>query len=261
MSFWFWHGLRRGVQSTRYPYAPEAAAGVSPGRPVDTQFGSTADAEAAASVCPVGAITAEDRLTSVDERTCIHCQRCRFELSMPMDWRPGYEWAELPPGVGQNSPLPRWFSKSLHIMIVDAGDCGACLHEVKQLNNPLYNMHRLGFFTTATPRMADLLLVVGPVSENMREPLIKTYEAMADTKRVMAVGSCAINGGVFGRTFMSAGGVGSVLPVDLEVPGNPPPPLSILHALLVAAGRKPLAIPEPVKAAHTSEHDDRRASL
>jgi Ni,Fe-hydrogenase III small subunit len=126
----------------------------------------------------------------------------------------------------------------MHIMVVDAGDCGACLHEVKQLNNPLYNMHRLGFFFTATPRTADLLLIVGPVSENMRGPLLKTWEAMPTTRRVMAVGSCAITGGVFGRSFMSAGGAGSVLPVDFEVPGNPPPPLAILHGLLVATGRK-----------------------
>ena len=134
--------------------------------------------------------------------------------------------------------LPSAFSKSMHVMVVDAGDCGACLHEVKQLNNPLYNMHRLGFFFTATPRTADLLLIVGPVSENMRGPLLKTWEAMPTTRRVMAVGSCAITGGVFGRSFMCAGGVGSVLPVDFEVPGNPPPPLAILHGLLVATGRK-----------------------
>ena len=100
----------------------------------------------------------------------------------------------------------------------------------------------LAIFFTATPRTADLLLVVGPVSENMREPLLKTYAAMPDTKRVMAVGTCAITGGVFGRSFMSAGGVGSVLPVDLEVPGNPPPPLAILHGLLVASGRKDLVM-------------------
>jgi Ni,Fe-hydrogenase III small subunit len=91
-----------------------------------------------------------------------------------------------------------------------------------------------------------LLLVVGPVSENMREPLLKTYEAMPDSKRVMAVGTCAINGGVFGRSFMCAGGVGSVLPVDLEVPGNPPPPLAVLHGLLVASGRKTVTMGEPV---------------
>ena len=265
MSFWFWHGLRRGVQSTRYPAAPERAPGVSPGRPVSTQFQSAADAGTAAGICPVGAIIADESWAFVDERTCIHCQRCQFELSRPMNWLRDYEWAGVPPNRAQLSPFPTSFAKSLHIMVVDAGDCGACLHEVKQLNNPLYNMHRMGFFTTATPRMADLLLVVGPVSENMREPLLKTYEAMPDTKRVMAVGTCAITGGVFGRSFMSAGGVGSVLPVDFEVPGNPPPPLAILHALLVATGRKPLSAAEILARADarsTSEqkNEQRRAS-
>ncbi len=155
-----------------------------------------------------------------------------------MNWETGYEWTRLPPQQSECAALPPSFSKSLHVMVVDAGDCGACLHEVKQLNNPLYNIHRLGFFFTASPRTADLLLVVGPVSENMRGPLLKTWEAMPTTKRVMAVGSCAITGGVFGRSFMSAGGAGTVLPVDFEIPGNPPPPLAILHGLLVATGRK-----------------------
>jgi Ni,Fe-hydrogenase III small subunit len=109
---------------------------------------------------------------------------------------------------------------------------------VKQLNNPLYNIHRLGIFFTPTPRTADVLLVVGPVSENMRGPLLKTYEAMPEPKRVLAVGTCAITGGVFGRSFMSAGGLGSVLPVDLEIPGDPPPPLAVLHGLLAVTGRK-----------------------
>jgi Ni,Fe-hydrogenase III small subunit len=136
--------------------------------------------------------------------------------------------------------LPPDFAQSLHIIVVDAGDCGACLNEVKQLNNPLYNFHRLGFFFTPTPRTADVLLVVGPVTENMRGPLVKTYEAMPDPKRVLSVGTCAITGGIFGQTFTSAGGVGAVLPVDLEVPGDPPPPLAILHSLLAVTGRKPL---------------------
>ncbi len=134
------------------------------------------------------------------------------------------------------------FSRSIHILVVDAGDCGACLNEVKQLNNPYYNMHRLGFFLTPTPRHADLLLVVGALTEHMRLPLRKAYDAMPTPKRVVAVGACALSGGIFGRSFMCAGGVGDFLPVDVEVPGNPPPPLAILHGLLVAAGRKPPAL-------------------
>jgi Ni,Fe-hydrogenase III small subunit len=246
MSFWFSHGLRRGIQTTRYPRTAESAPGVSPGRPVKTEFSSAQDARDTAASCPVKAITAEGRAAFVDDGLCVHCQRCRFGIRSPMNWDPGYEWTELPPDKGQYAALPSAFSKSMHVMVVDAGDCGACLHEVKQLNNPLYNMHRLGYFLTATPRTADLLLVVGPVSENMREPLLKTYEAMPNTKRVMAVGACAISGGVFGRSFMCAGGVKSVLPVDLEVPGNPPPPLAVLHGLLVASGRKPVMAIDPV---------------
>jgi len=232
MSFWPLHGLRRGIQSTRYPHAPETAAGISPGRPLSTEFASAQHAADAASICPVGAITAAGNYAEVDLRACVWCQRCRFG-SNPLRWDTGFEWSRSLNG----SPLPEVFARSLHIMIVDAGDCGACLHEVKQLNNPLYNMHRLGFFLTATPRTADVLVVVGPVSENMRGPLLKTYDAMPDPKRVIAAGACAISGGVFGRTFMSAGGVGAVLPVDLEIPGDPPPPLAILHGLLVVTGR------------------------
>jgi Ni,Fe-hydrogenase III small subunit/ferredoxin-like protein FixX len=238
MSFWFWHGLRRGIQSTRYPERAEAAPGVSPGRPVNTEFESAEEARSAAAICPVDAIAARGRSALVDLGKCVHCQLCRLSIPSPMNWDAGYEWTRLPAKQNECATLPSAFSKSMHVMVVDAGDCGACLHEVKQLNKPLYNMHRLGFFFTATPRTADLLLVVGPVSENMRGPLLKTWEAMPTTRRVMAVGSCAITGGVFGRSFMCAGGAGSVLQVDFEVPGNPPPPLAILHGLLVAAGRE-----------------------
>jgi Ni,Fe-hydrogenase III small subunit len=241
MSFWFWHGLRRGIQSTRYPRSAETAPGVSPGRPIDTEFESVDEAQRAAEICPTDAIIAHGRSAFVDPGKCVQCQRCRSLIPSPMSWDPGYEWTRLPAKQSEFATLPSAFSKSMHIMVVDAGDCGACLHEVKQLNNPLYNMHRLGFFFTATPRTADLLLIVGPVSENMRGPLLKTWEAMPTTRRAMAVGSCAITGGVFGRSFICAGGAGSVLPVDLEVPGNPPPPLAILHGLLVATGRKFLA--------------------
>jgi Ni,Fe-hydrogenase III small subunit/ferredoxin-like protein FixX len=246
MSFWFWHGLRSGIQTTHYPRRAETALGVSPGCPINTEFKSDDEAQAVAAICPVDAIIAHGKSAFVDLGKCVHCQRCRLSIPSPMHWDAGYEWSRLPAGQTESMTLPSAFSRSMHVMVVDAGDCGACLHEVKQLNNPLYNMHRLGFFFTATPRTADLLLVVGPVSENMRGPLLKTWEAMPTTRRVMAVGSCAISGGVFGHSFMCAGGVGSVLPVDFEVPGNPPPPLAILHGLLVATGRKPAGNTERV---------------
>lgn len=246
MSFWFWHGLRKGIQTTRYPERAENTPGVSPGRPVNTDFSTDEAAQLAAEICPTDAIVAHGKSTYVNHGKCVHCQLCRYSLRSPMNWEPGYEWSRIPANQAEAAPLPSAFAKSMHIMVVDAGDCGACLHEVKQLNNPLYNMHRLGLFLTATPRTADVLLVVGPVSENMRGPLLKTWEAMPTSRKVIAVGTCAISGGVFGKSFMCACGVGAVLPVDFEVPGNPPPPLAILHGLLAVAGRKSLKTPTSI---------------
>jgi Ni,Fe-hydrogenase III small subunit len=87
-----------------------------------------------------------------------------------------------------------------------------------------------------------VLLVVGPVTDHMREPLLKAYDAMPTPKRVVAAGACALTGSVFGLSFVSAAGLRELIPVDIEVPGQPPPPLAILHGLLVAVGRKPPAI-------------------
>jgi len=239
MSFWFLHGLEKGIRTTRYPRRPDSTPGITPGRPVTTTFLSVEQALEAAANCPVGAISAVGKQAVVALPTCVHCERCRFGLPNPLEWENTYEWAQVPAGKPEpGEALPSAFARSVHIIVVDAGDCGACLREVRQLNNPFYNIHRLGAFFTATPRTADVLLVVGPVTENMRGALLKTYDAMPDPKKVMAVGSCAITGGVFGQTFASAGGVGAVLPVDLEVPGNPPPPLAILHGLLVLTGRR-----------------------
>jgi Ni,Fe-hydrogenase III small subunit len=139
----------------------------------------------------------------------------------------------------------------VHLRIVDAGGCDACLSEVTQLNNPYYNMHRLGFFVTPSPRHADVLLVVGPVTSHMRRPLLEAYEAMPEPRRVIAVGSCALTGGLFGPSFTASAGVAEVLPVDVDVPGCPPPPLAILHALLLLTGRAVEAeqVPEPGRGA------------
>jgi formate hydrogenlyase subunit 7 len=118
------------------------------------------------------------------------------------------------------------------------------LNEIKQLNNPYYNIHRLGFFITPTPRTADVLLVAGPGTDHMRTALRKTHEAMPTPKRVLSVGTCALTGGIFGPSFATRAGVGEMVPVDVGVPGCPPPPLAIIHALLVIAGRKnPTGVP------------------
>lgn len=241
MSPWVFSGLRRGVITTSYPARQESAKGISPGLPANLTPVTEEIGRALEALCPTGAIGLEHGEARVDYRRCVHCFRCCRAIDPPLDWEPGYEWATLTTGGLSAAAWPKAFRKSMHILVVDAGDCGACLNEVKQINNPYYNIHRLGFFITPTPRKADILLVVGPVTDHMRLPLQAAYDAMPTPKLVMAVGACALSGGVFGPSFVARGGVKDVIPVDVEVPGFPPPPLAILHGLLVATGRKPPA--------------------
>lgn len=123
------------------------------------------------------------------------------------------------------------FGRALAIRQVDPGSCNACELEIHALNNPYYNIEGLGIKFVASPRHADLLLVTGPVSVHMEAALRRTYEAMPAPKRVVAVGECGCNGGVFGESYASRGRVANVLPVDVEIPGCPPPPLEILRGI------------------------------
>lgn len=235
MTKWVWKGLQTGINTTEYPGFPEMSAGVSPGRPGGKEFVEEKEIQHVVDLCPTGALHPIEKNISVDHRRCIHCFRCRHLPAEPLTWEPGYEWGEF---VSNQGPFGKTFSTSLHIRILDAGACGACLSEIKQLNNPYYNIHRLGFFITPTPRTADVLLVAGPGTDHMRLPLEKTFEAMPAPKRVVAVGACALAGGIFGPSFATHAGAGEIVPVDVEVPGCPPPPLAIIHGLLVATGRK-----------------------
>ncbi len=245
MSQWVRRGIQTGIKTTAYPGREETAAGVSPGLPVGGDYPAQT-IEALIECCPTQALSQIDHRLVVDYRRCVHCSRCRNDPAMSIMWQQGYEWAGLADRSEPLALLGNEFRHSVNILIVDAGDCGACLHEVKQLNNPYYNMHRLGFFITPTPRQADILLVVGPGSDQMRVALQKAYEAMPTPKRVMAVGTCALSGSVFGPSFVSAGGIAQILPVDIEIPGQPPPPLAILHGLLAVVGRKaPAALTSP----------------
>jgi Ni,Fe-hydrogenase III small subunit len=236
MANWILKGLRTGIRSGKYPDAVEDAPGVSPGRPAGTRLDDTHAAELAAR-CPTGAIVPQAGGVAIEHGRCVHCFRCHeTDGDAEAAWEPGYEWAVA---AAAQQKLARMFGRSLHIRFVDAGACGACVSEARQLNNPYYNMHRLGFFVTPTPRNADVLLVAGPVSDAMRLPLRKTYDAMPTPKRVLAIGACAASGGVFGPSFAALGGAHEVLPVDVFVPGCPPPPLAILHGLLLVVERKP----------------------
>ncbi|HVZ50639.1 MAG TPA: NADH-quinone oxidoreductase subunit B family protein [Pseudolabrys sp.] len=122
--------------------------------------------------------------------------------------------------------------RSLSIREVDAGSCNGCELEIHALSNAFYDLERLGLRFVASPRHADVLMVTGPVTKNMREALLRTYNATPDPKWVVAVGACAANGGIFAGSYAVAGGVKDVLPVDLHIPGCPPNPKALLAGLL-----------------------------
>lgn len=231
MANWVLRSLARGIRTTRWPDREETSPGVTPGRP----RASAEAPEALAERCPTAALKpAAGRGVAVEFERCVHCQRCRRgEDALP--WSDDFEWVAQ--GSHNQAALPARFRRSLHVRYVDAGACGGCMGEVRLIDAPPYNLHRFGIFVTASPRDADVLLIGGPVTEAMRVPVSKAYAAMPDPKRVVAMGVCAINGGVFGASFASAGGVGEVVPVDYVIPGCPPPPLAIVHGLLAVTGR------------------------
>lgn len=167
--------------------------------------------------CPTDAILND----AVIAERCISCGRCSDSFAPGMDVHTSVIKRE-----------ERTFAKSFTVFMIDTGSCGACNLEVKSLTNPIYDMHRLGIFFTSTPRHADALLVVGVLSEKMRDPLRRAYEAMPDPKLVIAVGACALSGGILGSSIRE------MLDADVLVPGCPPSPFTILDALSRSRGGK-----------------------
>lgn len=132
----------------------------------------------------------------------------------------------------------RLLGRALTIRHVDAGSCNGCELEIHAVTNPYYNLEGLGIRFVASPRHADMLLVTGPVSRNMESALRQTYDAVPEPKLVVAVGDCGCTGGIFGEGYASCGRVANVIPVDVAVPGCPPPPAAIMQGILTAVQRK-----------------------
>lgn len=129
------------------------------------------------------------------------------------------------------------FGRSLTIRQVDGGSCNGCEIEITALNNPIYDVERFGIQFVSSPRHADVLLVTGPVSQHMVVALQKTYWATPEPKMVIAAGVCACSGGIFGNTYATTGGVDTILPVDIYIPGCPPRPEALIYGLLTAMGK------------------------
>lgn len=149
---------------------------------------------------------------------------------------------EVPPKVGGDDTaaqrihdeILQILGRALTIREVDAGSCNGCELEIHAISNVYYNLEGLGIRFVASPRHADMLLVTGPVSRNMALALQRTYEATPGPKLVVALGDCACNGGIFGESYATFGGVAKLLPVDLVIPGCPPEPIEILNGILTA---------------------------
>ena len=166
----------------------------------------------------------------------------RAPLTEPPPDRDAVSIAELAATV--DLAARRRLGRSLAIREVDAGSCNGCELEIHALNNAYYDLERFGIRFVASPRHADVLLVTGPVTKNMREALERTYNATPDPKWVVAVGDCAFDGGCFADSYAVVGGVSRVVPVDLHIRGCPPGPVQLLKGLLAliaaqgSAGRR-----------------------
>lgn len=154
----------------------------------------------------------------------------RSPLTLPAPAPSESALAEL--GAQVHQAARQRLGRSLAIREVDAGSCNGCELEIHALNNAFYDLERFGFHFVASPRHADVLLVTGPVTANMREALERTYAATPAPKWVVAVGDCGRDGGVFAGSYACVGGVAAVIPVDLHISGCPPNPMQLLEGLL-----------------------------
>lgn len=269
------HALRTGIVTGRYPQQAEAAPGFR-GRP-RIDFERCTACDQCAMACPTQAISlvedAKSRTVRLSLASCIFCGLCepacpqgairiteefdlaalgktRLQVSGAFVRQPDgsyrlntvqalaqdeAELATLVKNLAERSH--GLFRRSLHLREVDAGSCNGCELEISALQNPRYDLERLGIHLVASPRHADGLLVTGPVTRNMKEALQKTYDALPEPKLVIAVGACACHGGMFGRSYATLGGVDQLLPVDVYIPGCPPRPQALLHGILMAMGR------------------------
>ncbi|MBF6557817.1 MAG: oxidoreductase [Acidimicrobiales bacterium] len=140
------------------------------------------------------------------------------------------------PGASEVQAVAKRNRGSLQLRHVDAGSCNGCELEIASIFSPVYDAERFGMRLEASPRHADGLLVTGPVTRNMADPLRKTFEAVPNPRVVVAVGDCARNCGVFSGAYGVEGAVADVVPVDLEIPGCPPDPQTIITALRGLSG-------------------------
>jgi Ni,Fe-hydrogenase III small subunit/ferredoxin len=257
---WVLRGLRNGVVTTRYPGRSDEYADAFPGA-VQVRQPEVDPGPEVARVCPTGAIDYHDGRFTVDRGRCILCGLCvtaypdifftdagselaragRRALVVPESLDPDDE--DITAVRAELAQRVRALRRSVHIRHIDVGSDGSEEWEIHALTNPVYDVHRLGIFFTASPRHADILMITGAGARGMIEPLRRTQEAMPNPVVVIAVGTDAISGGLTSPTYATTGGLTEQIAVDVCVPGSPPPPFAILHGILLALGRLPAVRP------------------
>ncbi len=259
--------LNQGIATNRN-ICPDLAEGVR-GLPKLTDIPCSTGCTACVDVCPTDAISVfkieETGHIKLDLGLCIGCGYCvdacptgtiannpstRVAVSRREDLV--LTTASAPPGnIAQDATSvmvsapdslekAKWFSRSVAARVVATG-CSACDMELGAAGNPIFDMERFGVQIVASPRFADALIVTGPISKGMQAALSSCYGAMASPRIVIALGTCAISGGVHRGGYADANGIEELLPVNVYIPGCPPHPWSIIHGLLLAMGKEHLA--------------------
>jgi Ni,Fe-hydrogenase III small subunit/NAD-dependent dihydropyrimidine dehydrogenase PreA subunit len=247
-----WTRLQQGHRTGTFPDVDPTLPERFRGRPAVDPTRCPDGCRACVDACPTGAITADPGALALDMGRCLFCSDCieacpegaiQYTNDFRLATRARGGLVVRGPDPTQRAlelggQLRKLFGRSLKLRVVSAGGCNGCESDVNVLGTVVFDLGRFGIQYVASPRHADGLLITGPVTENMREALRKTYDAVPDPKIVIAVGACAIAGGPYIDHPEIHNGADQVVPVDLYVPGCPPHPYTILEGLLGLIGRR-----------------------